>query len=49
MFDVSRSRLLGTVSPCRTREHVTKGWDNGEAFVDMLEGRNEGKAVISLE
>ncbi|GAA5955033.1 hypothetical protein JCM21900_002765 [Sporobolomyces salmonicolor] len=33
----------------KVKEHVTKGIDNGEAFVDMLEGRNEGKAVISLE
>lgn len=33
----------------KTREHVTKGIDNGEAFVDMLSGKAEGKAVISLE
>ncbi|CEQ38973.1 SPOSA6832_00445 [Sporobolomyces salmonicolor] len=33
----------------KIKEHVTKGIDNGEAFLDMLEGRNEGKAVISLE
>ncbi|GAA5983257.1 hypothetical protein JCM11641_002238 [Rhodosporidiobolus odoratus] len=33
----------------KVREHVTRGIDNGEAFVDMLAGRNHGKAVISLE
>ncbi|KAK4058118.1 hypothetical protein OIO90_000857 [Microbotryomycetes sp. JL221] len=33
----------------KTREHVTKGLDNGEAFVDMLAGKAQGKAVISLE
>ncbi len=31
------------------REHVTKGLDEGEAFVDMLTGRAQGKAVIVLE
>ncbi|GAA5842465.1 hypothetical protein JCM9279_005392 [Rhodotorula babjevae] len=33
----------------KIKEHVTKGIDNGEAFLDMLEGRNFGKAVVSLE
>lgn len=33
----------------RIREHVTKGLDEGEAFVDMLTGRAQGKAVIVLE
>lgn len=33
----------------RIKEHIVKGIDNGEAFLDMLEGRNFGKAVISLE
>ncbi|GAA5994709.1 MDR family NADP-dependent oxidoreductase [Rhodotorula paludigena] len=33
----------------KTKEHITKGIDNGEAFVDMLDGRNFGKALISLE
>ncbi|KAM0793142.1 hypothetical protein ACM66B_000618 [Microbotryomycetes sp. NB124-2] len=33
----------------KTREHVSKGWDNGEAFVDMLSGRAQGKAVMSFE
>lgn len=33
----------------RTKEHITRGIDNGEAFVDMLDGRNFGKALISLE
>ncbi|BGP04945.1 NADP-dependent oxidoreductase RED1 [Rhodotorula toruloides] len=32
----------------KIKEHITKGIDQGEAFVDMLEGRNFGKAVISL-
>ena len=35
--------------PFRIKEHIIKGIDNGEAFLDMLEGRNFGKAVISLE
>ncbi|KAM0748083.1 NAD(P)-binding protein [Meredithblackwellia eburnea MCA 4105] len=33
----------------RIKEHVTKGIDEGEAFVDMLSGKAQGKAVISLE
>ncbi|GAA5953280.1 hypothetical protein JCM8115_000481 [Rhodotorula mucilaginosa] len=33
----------------KIKEHIVKGIDNGEAFLDMLEGRNFGKAVISLE
>ncbi|BGP12905.1 hypothetical protein JCM10213_005143 [Rhodosporidiobolus nylandii] len=33
----------------KIKEHVTKGIDNGEAFVDMLKGAAHGKAVISLE
>ncbi|GAA6005633.1 hypothetical protein JCM10207_005277 [Rhodosporidiobolus poonsookiae] len=33
----------------KVKEHITKGIDNGEAFVDMLAGKNHGKAVISLE
>ncbi|BGP53098.1 hypothetical protein JCM8202_004181 [Rhodotorula sphaerocarpa] len=33
----------------KIKEHITKGIDNGEAFLDMLEGRNFGKAVITLE
>jgi len=33
----------------KIKEHIIKGIDNGEAFLDMLEGRNFGKAVISLE
>lgn len=31
------------------KEHVYKGLDNGEAFLDLMEGRNFGKAVISFE
>ena len=31
------------------REHITKGLDQGEAFVDMLTGKAQGKAVIVLE
>jgi NADPH-dependent curcumin reductase CurA len=34
---------------CRIKEHVTKGLDNGEAFLDLLQGRNFGKAVYVLE
>ncbi|KAI5478560.1 zinc-binding alcohol dehydrogenase domain-containing protein [Pseudohyphozyma bogoriensis] len=33
----------------RLREHITKGLDNGEAFVAMMAGQAEGKAVMSLE
>lgn len=33
----------------RIKEHVTKGLDNGEAFLDLLQGRNFGKAVYVLE
>ncbi|GAA5862774.1 hypothetical protein JCM8547_006541 [Rhodosporidiobolus lusitaniae] len=33
----------------KVKEHITQGIDNGEAFVDMLEGKNFGKAVVSLE
>lgn len=33
----------------KVREHITKGFDDGESFVDMLSGKAQGKAVISLE
>ncbi|KAL8286337.1 hypothetical protein RQP46_004825 [Phenoliferia psychrophenolica] len=33
----------------RVKEHITYGLDDGQAFVDMLEGKAQGKAVISLE
>ena len=33
----------------KIREHIVKGLDNGEAFVDMLTGKAHGKAVIVLE
>lgn len=33
----------------KVREHVVKGLDNGEAFVDMLTGKSQGKAVYVLE
>ncbi|KAK4050452.1 hypothetical protein OIV83_003522 [Microbotryomycetes sp. JL201] len=31
------------------KEHIYNGLDNGESFVDMLNGGNFGKAAISLE
>ncbi|KAL8280207.1 hypothetical protein RQP46_007321 [Phenoliferia psychrophenolica] len=31
------------------KEHLTKGLDNGEAFVDLLTGGNFGKSVITFE
>lgn len=31
------------------KEHVYKGLDNGESFLDLMQGRNFGKAVISFE
>lgn len=33
----------------KIKEHIVKGLDNGEAFLDLLQGRNFGKSVISLE
>lgn len=33
----------------KVREHVTKGIDNGEAFVDMLSGKAQGKSVVVFE
>ncbi|KAK4702989.1 hypothetical protein P7C70_g3232, partial [Phenoliferia sp. Uapishka_3] len=33
----------------KIKEHVTYGLDDGQAFVDMLSGAAQGKAVISLE
>ncbi|GAA5986708.1 hypothetical protein JCM5350_001462 [Sporobolomyces pararoseus] len=30
-------------------EHITKGLDDGESFLELLKGGNIGKAVISLE
>ncbi|GAA6036882.1 hypothetical protein JCM8097_006331 [Rhodosporidiobolus ruineniae] len=47
-FEKTFPKLLKS-GEVRIKEHVTKGIDNGEAFVDMLEGRAHGKAVISLE
>lgn len=33
----------------RIKEHVVKGLDNGEAFLDLLHGHAFGKVVIVLE
>lgn len=33
----------------KPKEHVVKGLDQGEAFVDLLTGGNFGKSVISFE
>ncbi|SCV68782.1 BQ2448_903 [Microbotryum intermedium] len=33
----------------KVREHVVKGIDDGEAFLDLLTGKAQGKVVISLE
>lgn len=33
----------------KPKEHITIGLDNGEAMLDLLQGRNFGKAVYSLE
>ena len=34
---------------CRTREAVYKGLDDGEAFVDLLSGKAEGKVVVDMQ
>ncbi|GAA5890292.1 hypothetical protein JCM8208_002769 [Rhodotorula glutinis] len=47
-FDKTMPKLVAN-GEIKFKEHVTKGIDNGEAFLDMLEGRNFGKAVVSLE
>ncbi|KAI5479949.1 zinc-binding alcohol dehydrogenase domain-containing protein [Pseudohyphozyma bogoriensis] len=33
----------------RVLEHRTKGFDNGESFLDLMQGRNYGKAVIVFD
>lgn len=33
----------------KVKEHVVKGLDNGESFVDLLKGTAFGKVVISME
>ncbi|GAA6058031.1 hypothetical protein JCM3770_003983 [Rhodotorula araucariae] len=47
-FDAQMPKLVKS-GEIKIKEHVTKGIDNGEAFLDMLEGRNFGKAVVSFE
>ncbi|GAA5902187.1 hypothetical protein JCM6882_006724 [Rhodosporidiobolus microsporus] len=47
-FDREFAKLLKS-GEVKVKEHVTRGFDSGEAFVDMLEGKAHGKAVISLE
>lgn len=33
----------------KIREHVVKGLDDGQALVDMLSGKSQGKVVIDLQ
>lgn len=33
----------------KVREHVVRGLDDGQAFVDLLSGKSQGKVVIELE
>ncbi|GAA5831826.1 hypothetical protein JCM11251_003900 [Rhodosporidiobolus azoricus] len=47
-FDREFPKLIKS-GEVKVKEHITKGIDNGEAFVDMLEGKAHGKAVISIE
>ncbi|TNY18672.1 NAD(P)-binding protein [Rhodotorula diobovata] len=47
-FDATMPKLIAN-GEIKIKEHVSKGIDNGEAFLDMLEGRNFGKAVVSFE
>lgn len=36
----------GEIKP---KEHIIKGLDNGESFLDLLKGKNFGKAIIVLD
>ncbi|GAA5827075.1 hypothetical protein JCM11251_002232 [Rhodosporidiobolus azoricus] len=45
--EVPKMLADGSLPP--PKEHIYKGLDNGESFVDLFSGGNFGKAVISLE
>ncbi|KAL8281307.1 hypothetical protein RQP46_006341 [Phenoliferia psychrophenolica] len=42
-------KLIASGAIKAPREDITKGLDNGESFLDLLTGKNFGKAVISFE
>ncbi|ORY90230.1 NAD-P-binding protein [Leucosporidium creatinivorum] len=47
-YDVIPPKIAsGEINP--PKEHIVKGIDQGEAFLDLLKGANFGKAVVSLE